>query len=920
MLKRMLSITGVAGGARRRDPALPAPRSIGSWLARHREALWIALIVLIAGLVHGYNMFGFPYYESDEGTYMSQAWAIIRLGALAPYTYWYDHAPGGWLQIAAWTMLTGGFRSFGAPINSGRVLMLLMQIASVFMVYRIARNVSGGLVAPTIAALTFALSAYGTYYHRRVVLDNITTCWMLLSIVLLTEPDLSLKRVWLSGLALGISILSKELTIFLVPVLAYLVWYRVRGPQRWFAVVGWVAIVGALFSTYLLLAMLKGELFPSGTWLGGTNAHVSLLDSLVYQTGRDRDGGLLDLNSGFWIAVRNWMPEEPLLLFGGAAGMLISVLVIKWRRLVGVLGLVTISLWVFLGRGGITLPFYLVPLLPLLALNLGLAVGLITTGMRSLLRRFHPVGTLIGAALQLGAVAAILACTLLGYSNPHLEFRSDPFVLWRSSQASVNTIATNWIIQNIPPGSRIIIDQAMWLDLHDIPGQARGFDRAHYYWKVQGDPAIRNGVFQGDWQTADYIVTTNQMLGDIHRLDDPLLNEVLRHSTLVTAFDTGGWPVEVRMIHKPYLPTPDTVLAKTWASYRAHFIEDGRVIDRSSDGRTTSEGQAYALLRAVYVDDRQTFDAVWDWSTTNLQQPSGLLAWHWGTRADGTTGVIDTGTASDADQDAALALLFARKRWGDQRYEQAALTLLNGIWEQTTTTAGGRRVLVAGNWARDDATHDPVINPSYFAPYAYRIFAEADPRHDWLGLVDSSYDILARIRADARLGGPAGLAPNWVALDATTGALRSASQFGDYANEYSYDASRLPWRIAVDQLWFSDPRAKIALEGLSLPEQAFQQNGKIAAAYDINGAPTVDHEAISMYAGAMGSLMFARDRHLPDQIYTGKIMSQYHENGVEAYWGDPNGYYDQNWAWFATALVNGKLGNLWAGKDEIFVH
>src|SRR6266545_2766549 len=667
MLKHIPPISSAAPGVRGAAPARATIRSLGDWIVRHREWLWIGLLLLIAALVHGYNMFGYPYYESDEGTYVSQAWAVVTLGRLAPYTYWYDHAPGGWVQIAAWTTLTGGFHTFGSPVNSGRVLMLLMQIGAAFMVYRIARNVAGGVVAPSLAALIFGLSAYGAFYHRRVLLDNITTFWMLLSIVLLTERTVPLTRVWLSGLALGISILSKELTIFLVPVLAHLVWYRVRGPQRWLAACGLAAIVGSICSTYILMAVLKGELFPTGTWLGGANDHVSLLGTLAYQSSRSRDGGLLDLNSGFWGAIRHWVPEEPLLLIGGSAGMLISILLLKWQRLMGVLGLATLSLWVFVGRGGVTLPFYLIPLLPLLAINLGLTVGLLAAGVRALLCRLRRAGALIAAAVEVGAVAAILTLMLPGYHNPHLEFRSDPLVLWRSSQASVNKAATDWIIQNIPRGSQMIIDQSMWLDLHDIPGQSQGFDRAHYYWKVLGDKAIRDGVFRDDWRTADYIITTNQMIGDMSSFNDPLLNDVLRHSTLVATSDTGGWPVEVRQVQKPYQEAPEAVLAKTWASYKAHFVERGRVVDHSSDARTTSEGQGYALLRAVYADDRAAFDEVWNWTKTNLQQPSGLLAWHYGKRPDGSSGVLDAGAATDGDQDAALALLFANKRWGDAR-------------------------------------------------------------------------------------------------------------------------------------------------------------------------------------------------------------------------------------------------------------
>src|SRR6266480_6104836 len=97
---------------------------------RLTEKILILFILLLAAAVHGVNLFGFPYRESDEGTYMGQAWSVSHEHRLSPYTYWYDHSPAGWIQIAAWSRLTGGFHSFGSPIDTGRVLILLMHIAS----------------------------------------------------------------------------------------------------------------------------------------------------------------------------------------------------------------------------------------------------------------------------------------------------------------------------------------------------------------------------------------------------------------------------------------------------------------------------------------------------------------------------------------------------------------------------------------------------------------------------------------------------------------------------------------------------------------------------------------------------------------------------------------------------------------------
>src|ERR1019366_845318 len=98
----------------------PRPNPFFQW-----ETLLILAILLVPGLAHGINMFHYPYYEDDEGTYLSQAWAVLHLGRLTYYTYWYDHAPAGWIQIALWTAITGIFRPLGSAMDYGRILMLL---------------------------------------------------------------------------------------------------------------------------------------------------------------------------------------------------------------------------------------------------------------------------------------------------------------------------------------------------------------------------------------------------------------------------------------------------------------------------------------------------------------------------------------------------------------------------------------------------------------------------------------------------------------------------------------------------------------------------------------------------------------------------------------------------------------------------
>src|SRR4051794_15125467 len=69
-------------------------------------------------------------------------------------------------------------------------------------------------------------------------------------------------------------------------------------------------------------------------------------------------------------------------------------------------------------------------------------------------------------------------------------------------------------------------------------------------------------------------------------------------------------------------------LSALWSFYKYRYIRDGRVISPDEGGITTSEGQSYAMLRAVWSGDRETFDSVWQWTRKHLQiRGDKLFAW-----------------------------------------------------------------------------------------------------------------------------------------------------------------------------------------------------------------------------------------------------------------------------------------------------
>src|SRR4051812_28248555 len=76
----------------------------------------------------------------------------------------------------------------------------------------------------------------------------------------------------------------------------------------------------------------------------------------------------------------------------------------------------------------------------------------------------------------------------------------------------------------------------------------------------------------------------------------------------------------------PVVFSQKTMLTALWEEYKKHYWEadTGRTIDRQRNNVTTSEGQSYTLLRAVWQDDQPTFDKTWKW-TKDISQRSDHL-------------------------------------------------------------------------------------------------------------------------------------------------------------------------------------------------------------------------------------------------------------------------------------------------------
>ena len=355
-------------------------------------------------------------------------------------------------------------------------------------------------------------------------------------------------------------------------------------------------------------------------------------------------------------------------------------------------------------------------------------------------------------------------------------------------------------------------------------------------------------------------------------------------------------------ISSPSLPESTAnreLLEESWVIYRRQFIqEDGRVIDYQDSDRSVSEGQAYAMLRSVFIDDPTTFALTLDWAEKNLRRLSAtsaptdqLWAWKWGKNKAGKWGPIDENFASDADIDAITALILASRRWNRPEYLDVARTKLRDLWKFSTVAGpGGKRYLLPGPVeAFMPSPSTLYLNPSYLAPYAFRLFAQVDPDHDWLSLVDTSYQVLEKSSQVSTVGLPS----DWIALDTKTGKFQPLPQSNKLQSVYSFDAYRVWWRVAWDAAWFQSPEAERYLRTATKHLQSlWNTSSRIPAGINLQGKPTVNYEATSQYAMLYTALSLI-DPATAQQILDKKLLPRY-KQGI---WDDESAYYTQNLAW-----------------------
>jgi hypothetical protein len=489
------------------------------WFRLHSKSLKLLVpLLLVVTFVHAYNMYGWPgRVNDDEGTYVSQAWAVVTQHTLAHYTYNYDHPPLGWLIIAMYAWVTHGFGRETTALMVGREAMLLTNVVCCALLFLLARRLGIRRIFAAVVVVVFAFSPLAMQYHRMVFLDNMSTTLTVASLVFAASPRKSLAATAGAGICFACAVLTKETAALGFPPLVWmLLQHSDKRMRSWHLAI--LSLIGFIGFLYPLYAMLKGEFFEGA-------GHVSLIGSILWQLfNRPASGSLLNPNSGTYYLARSWVQLDPWLPLLGTFLIPAGFLIRQLRPIA--LGL--FILVVFMLRNGYMPYPYVIALLPFTALLIGGSADWIWQRWQRgpgfhRKRRETLLTTYRGSVVLVALVFAVSAIPHWTRSL-HDSFTANLGLPYQE--------ATQWVYGHIDRQKVIIVDDYVWPDL-----ALRGYTKQVWLYKADLDPTVKATLLPNGYASVDYVVLGKDATSSIRQL--PTVAKAIKHSTIVASFGDG---------------------------------------------------------------------------------------------------------------------------------------------------------------------------------------------------------------------------------------------------------------------------------------------------------------------------------------------------------------------------------------------
>lgn len=294
------------------------------------------------------------------------------------------------------------------------------------------------------------------------------------------------------------------------------------------------------------------------------------------------------------------------------------------------------------------------------------------------------------------------------------------------------------------------------------------------------------------------------------------------------------FPANVQFANGLMASTKNSQDAKAnYDTWKINFVEacsNGRYRVKFDDpSQTVSEGIGYGMLLSVYMADKTLFDGLWLYYKDNVNA-NKVMNW----KINGCSGTSSQNGATDAELDAAFALIVADYQWasaGTINYKADATALISAI--KNYEIEANTFVLKPG----DQFGGSQITNPSYFSPAYYKAYGVfTNDVSFWNSVAAKSYTIInSNLTVNNAVGG---LVSDWCQASGAYSPIASANGYSREGKAYTYDAARTPWRIAVDYVWYGNADAKtyakkssdfvrVNLGGTANIKDGYNQNGTL---------------------------------------------------------------------------------------------
>ncbi|MCR6638349.1 MAG: glycosyl hydrolase family 8 [Sporocytophaga sp.] len=310
-------------------------------------------------------------------------------------------------------------------------------------------------------------------------------------------------------------------------------------------------------------------------------------------------------------------------------------------------------------------------------------------------------------------------------------------------------------------------------------------------------------------------------------------------------------------------------IASIYNQWKTDYVEncgsDKARVKFDNTSETVSEGIGYGMLLAAYAADKDLFNRLWAYYKQH-RNSHGVMHW----KISGCNSVIGQNGATDAELDAAMALIVANYQWPNttspHNYKTDAVALINAIKNYEINSSDG-------TFENGDVWKPACRNPSYQAPGYARVFklfmAENGNAANafWDNVVAKTEALLINNAHSS-----SGLATNWCTPQGPPSGSCQGS--GTAPDKFGFDACRAPWRQATNYIWFGASGMQTIIN-----KQADLWIGK-GGAGSVQGGDNMNHDGSgsgyhnSAFVGPVGALSLAASNTSAHQTFCNAMYTE----------------------------------------------